>query len=75
MDVLRFQSWLHHALRKKYGRLPTAKKLLQDLYLFSSGSVNLSNEAVRKWISGKSIPRGEHLVYLSRMLGQDFLTL
>lgn len=74
MDRLHFQSYLQSSLRKKYGRLPTAKKLVQDIYLHSSGSVNLSDEAVRKWITGQSIPRGEHMLYLTQLLGQDLMT-
>jgi hypothetical protein len=71
MDSRAFQSSLQIALKKRYGRLPTAKRLVQDIYLHSSGNVNLSNEAVRKWITGQSIPRGEHMLYLAHVLGQD----
>lgn len=73
MDRLHFQSYLRSALKQKYGRLPTAKRLVQDMYLYSSGSVNLSNEAARKWITGQSIPRGEHLLYLTQMLGSELI--
>jgi hypothetical protein len=74
MDRHHFQSYLQSALKKKYGRLPTAKKLVQDIYVHSAGSVNLSDEAARKWITGRSLPRGEHLLYLAQMLGQDAMS-
>ena len=66
-----FQTRLQIALVEKYGVVPTAKRLNQDLLLRFSEMKVLSDEAVRKWISGKSIPNGQTLVFLSKFLGKD----
>lgn len=66
-----FQKRLQIALVEKYGRVPTAKRLNQDLFLKFSEMKILSDEAVRKWIAGKSIPNGQTLMFLSRFLGKD----
>lgn len=66
-----FQKRLQVALVEKYGLVPTARRLNQDLLLRFPEMKVLSDEAVRKWIVGKSIPNGQTLVFLSKFLGKD----
>lgn len=68
MDQPYFEQRLLDALKKKYGRKPTARQLSQDLYKVSDGQVNVSGESVRKWLTGLSVPRGSNLIALMQLL-------
>jgi hypothetical protein len=68
MEQQHFEQCLLQALKKKYGKKPTARQLSLDLYKISDGQVNVSGESVRKWLTGVSFPRGEHLIALMRLL-------
>ncbi len=66
-----FKARLHVALVERYGHVPTSKRLNLDLLSRYKDMKVLSDEAVRKWITGKSIPNGQTLMYLSQFLGKD----
>jgi hypothetical protein len=66
-----FREKLLIALKERYGRLPTSKTLARDLFVNFKQTHALSDESVRKWITGKSIPRGHHLACLSILLKKD----
>jgi hypothetical protein len=68
MEQRKFEHQLLEALKKKYGRKPTARQVSMDLYRVSDGQVNVSPESVRKWLIGSAMPRGAHLIALMRLL-------
>ncbi len=57
----------------KYGSLIPSTRLADELCKVSGGELSLSSEAVRKWLRGKSVPRGLALVALDDLLGDYFL--
>ena len=66
-----FSVRLQAALVDKYGRVPKPKQLNLDLLSRFGHIEPVSDEAVRKWITGKSIPNGTTLMCLSKLLGKD----
>lgn len=68
MEQQSFDQCLLLALKQKYGKKPTARQISLDLYKISGGLVNVSGESVRKWLTGVSLPRGDHLIALIRLL-------
>lgn len=68
MEQRKFDQHLLEALKKKYGRKPTARQVSMDLYRISGGQVNVSPESVRKWLIGSTMPRGANLIALMRLL-------
>lgn len=64
-----FSSALRRAVRQKFGRVTSAADLARQLDLATRGQVLVSAEAVRKWLTGKSIPRASAVAALERLLG------
>ena len=56
------------ALKAKYGRVPSCQRLVDDLYTLSAGTCSLSAEAARKWLNGKTTPRGVAYIFLEQLL-------
>lgn len=64
-----FVAALRQALHARYGKLPSAQRLVDDLFKASQGACALSAEAARKWLQGKSMPQAVAFLYLERLLG------
>jgi hypothetical protein len=69
-----FSRYLTQALIARYGQMPSARQVADDLYALSQGTISLSPEAVRKWMRGKSMPRGNAFIVLEDWLSiRNFL--
>ena len=68
MSPEQFSQALHVALKAKYGHIPSCQRLVDDLYTESAGTCSLSAEAARKWLNGKTTPRGVAYIYLEQLL-------
>jgi hypothetical protein len=60
------------ALKRAYGKLPTAASVARDFNLRCTGTSLVSQESARRWIRGSSIPDPERLVVLSSWLEIDY---
>ncbi len=67
----RFSKQMRDSLRKKYGRLPSAAFVSVHLSRQTSGLGQVSNETVRRWIRGKSLPKQFHFEAITAWLGLD----
>ena len=75
-DVLTMREWaqrFREAVRIKYGRTVSAATIARDLQLWSGGRFQVSNEAVRKWLIGRNMPRYSALVALEGFFGSSLL--
>ena len=66
-DLLFMAEWaqrFREAVRLKYGRTVSAATIARDLQVWSGGQFQVSNEAVRKWLIGRNMPRYSALVAL-----------
>ena len=71
------QNWskqLRLSLRDTYGgRMPSLSTVSRDLALRSPYLTQVSNETVRKWIRGDSIPSAVAVLALAKWLGEEIL--
>jgi hypothetical protein len=75
-DLLFMAEWaqrFREAVRLKYGRTVSAATIARDLQVWSGGQFQVSNEAVRKWLIGRNMPRYSALVALEGFLGSSLL--
>ena len=68
-----FASQLRKAIKTRYGRLVSAAFISRQLEQISTGAISVSSEAVRKWLTGSSVPRASILVVLERLLEEPLL--
>jgi hypothetical protein len=60
------------ALKRSYGKLPTAASVARDFNLRCAGTSLVSQESARRWIRGRSMPDPERLAVLSTWLEIDY---
>jgi hypothetical protein len=68
----RFGHVFREALKKAYGRLPSAAFVAAQFNLHCTGTTAVSQESARRWIRGCSIPDPDRLLALSRWLRIDY---
>lgn len=65
---------LRKSFKKAYsGRMPSLSTISRDLALRSPYLPQVSNETVRKWLIGESIPNAMTVLALSEWLGEEVL--
>lgn len=69
-----FSNALLQALTARFGRVPSARKVADELFAFSAGEVSVTGEAVRKWMRSQAMPRGKTLLWLESWLGAGTFT-
>lgn len=69
-----FSKQLIKSFKKAYnGKMPSLSTISRDLALRSPYLPQVSNETVRKWLIGESIPNAITVLALSEWLGEDVL--
>ncbi len=66
-----FSEKLREGLRKRYGRLPSAAFVAIHFNRHSKAEKPISQETMRRWMRGVSMPSYQHLFSLSTWLGVD----
>lgn len=65
---------LRKSLKKAYGgSMPSLSQIARDLALRSPNLPQVSNETIRKWLIGKSIPSAIAILALADWLGSEIL--
>ena len=64
-----------HSLREspklQYGKLPSAEVVARNFNLRAHGTTPVTQESVRRWMRGESLPKSDHLIVLTQWLGLD----
>jgi HTH-type transcriptional regulator, cell division transcriptional repressor len=71
----RFSNALQQSLIKRYGKLPTASFVAKEFDLQCEEPESVTQETVRRWIRGLSIPSDQRLRILVKWLKIDFNTI
>jgi hypothetical protein len=66
-----FSHSLRESLKLQYGKLPSAEVVSRDFNLRAHGTTPVTQESVRRWIRGESLPKPDHLIVLMQWLGLD----
>ena len=65
----RFSYLLRENLKNRYGKIPSAEIVARNFNIRAYGTTPVTQESVRRWIRGESLPKPEHLIVLVRWLG------
>lgn len=65
----RFSYLLRENLKTRYGKIPSAEIVARNFNIRAYGTTPVTQESVRRWLRGKSLPKPEHLIVLVRWLG------
>jgi hypothetical protein len=68
----RFSNALQHSLIKRYGKLPPSSFVAKEFEQQCEQSESVTQESVRRWIRGISIPSDQRLHILVKWLNLDF---
>jgi len=63
-----FSHSLRESLKLQYGKLPSAEVVSRDFNLRAHGTAPVTQESVRRWIRGESLPKPDHLIVLVQWL-------
>ena len=66
-----FSHSLRESLKLQYGKLPSAEVVSRDFNLRAHGTTPVTQESVRRWIRGESLPKPDHLIVLMQWLDLD----
>ena len=64
----KFSHSLRESLKFHYGKLPSAEVVSRDFNLRAHGTTPVTQESVRRWIRGESLPKPDHLIVLVQWL-------
>jgi hypothetical protein len=63
-----FSLALRESLKLQYGKLPSAEVVARNFNLRAHGTTPVTQESVRRWIRGESLPKPDHLIVLIQWL-------
>jgi hypothetical protein len=63
-----FSHALRESLKLQYGKLPSAEVVARNFNLRAHGTTPVTQESVRRWIRGESLPKPDHLIILVQWL-------
>lgn len=66
-----FSQLLRHALRRRFGKMPSNAVIAREFNLRCHGAKTISQESVRRWLLGATLPEYSHLEVLVRWLDID----
>ena len=66
-----FSNTLRQALRRRFRKIPSNAVIAREFNLRSHSAKTISQESVRRWLLGLSLPEYSHLQVLVRWLGID----
>lgn len=66
-----FSHSLRESLKLRYGKVPSAEVISRDFNLRAHGTSPVTQESVRRWIRGESLPKLDHLIVLAKWLHLD----
>lgn len=66
-----FSHFLRESLKKQYGKIPSAEVVSRNFNLRAHGTTPVTQESVRRWIRGESLPTPDHLIVLIQWLRLD----
>ena len=66
-----FSHSLRESLKLQYGKLPSAEVVAQNFNLRAHSTTPVTQESVRRWMRGESLPKPDHLIVLMQWLNLD----
>ena len=63
-----FSHSLRERLKLQYGKLPSAEVIARNFNLRAHDTTPVTQESVRRWIRGESLPKPDHLIVLVQWL-------
>ena len=63
-----FSHSLRESLKLQYGKLPSAEVVARNFNLRAHGTTPVTQESVRRWMRGESLPKPDHLIVLVQWL-------
>lgn len=66
-----FSTTIRAALRQRFGKIPSNAVVAREFNLRSHGAKTVSQESVRRWLLGTSLPEYSHLQVLLKWLNID----